>query len=107
MWTVLFGRCSRGWSCRTSFVTTVAQATLTCLAQSKKLEIAKCVTKRSTKRKQSTVTPLAVFGLQLVGNNLVLNVDHAGNHMLASTNCGLYENVSDLPQILHSTNSVP
>ena len=31
--------------------------------------------------------PLAVFGLQLVGNNLVLNVDHAGNHMLASTNC--------------------
>ena len=51
--------------------------------------------------------PLAVFGLQLVGNNLVLNVDHAGNHMLASTNCGLHGNVSDLPQILHSTNSVP
>ena len=50
--------------------------------------------------------PLAVFGLQLVGNNLVLNVDHAGNHMLASTNCGLYGNVPDLPQILHSTNYV-
>ena len=50
--------------------------------------------------------PLAVFGLQLVGNNLVLNVAHAGNHMLASTNCGLYGNVSDLSQILHSTKSV-
>ena len=50
--------------------------------------------------------PLAVFGLQLVGNNLVLNIQHAGNHMLASTNCGLYGNVSNLPQILHSTNSV-
>ena len=46
--------------------------------------------------------PLAVFGLQLVGNNLVLNVDHAGNHMLASTNCGLYGNVSDSSQILHN-----
>ena len=42
--------------------------------------------------------PLAVFGLQLVGNILVLNVDHAGNHMLASTNCGLYGKVSDQPQ---------
>ena len=51
--------------------------------------------------------PLAVFGLQLVGNNLVLNVDHAGNHMLATTNCGLYENVSDLSQILHSAKFIP
>ena len=51
--------------------------------------------------------PLAVFGLQLGGNNLVLNVDHAGNHMLASTNYGLYGNVYNLSQILHSTNSVP
>ena len=50
--------------------------------------------------------PLAVFGLQLVGNYLVLNVDHASNHMLASTNCGLYGKALDEPQILRSTNSV-
>ena len=51
--------------------------------------------------------PLAMIGLQLVGNNLVLNVDHASNHMLASTNYGLYGNVLDKPQILHSANPVP
>ena len=56
--TVLCGRYSRGWSCRTNFVTTVEQATLTCLAQSKNFEIAKRVAKCSSRRKQSTVTPL-------------------------------------------------
>ena len=56
--TVLCGCCSRGWNCCTNFVTTVAQATLTCLAQSKRFEIAKCVAKHSSGRKRSTVTPL-------------------------------------------------
>ena len=55
---VLCGHCSRGWSCCTNFVTTVAQATLTCLAQSKRLEIAKHVAKGFSGRKWSTVTPL-------------------------------------------------
>ena len=50
--------------------------------------------------------PLAVFDLQLVDNNLVLIADHASNHMLASTNCGLYGNVLDQPQIFNSANSV-
>ena len=56
--TVLCGRCSRGWNYCTDFVTTVAQATLTCQAQSKRLEIVKLVAKRSIGRKWSTVTPL-------------------------------------------------
>ena len=56
--TVLCGHCSRGWSYCMNFVTTVAQATSTCQAQSKGLEIAKLVAKRSSGRKQSTVTPL-------------------------------------------------
>ena len=56
--TVRCGRCSRGWSCHTNFVTTVAQATLTCLAQSKRFETAKRVAKCFSGRKWSTVTPL-------------------------------------------------
>ena len=56
--TVLRGCCSRGCHYCMSFVTTVAQATLTCQAQSKGFEIAKLVTNCSSGRKWSTVTPL-------------------------------------------------
>ena len=35
----------------------------------------------------------------------MLNVDHARNHMLASANCGLYGEISDIPKILHTGNS--
>ena len=55
---MLCGRCSRGWNYCLNFVTTVAQATLTCQAQSKGIEIAKLVTKHSSRRKWSTATPL-------------------------------------------------
>ena len=58
VWTVLSGRYSRGWSCCMNFVTTVEQATLTCLAQSKKIKIVKRVAEHSSRRKRFTVTPL-------------------------------------------------
>ena len=63
--TVLCGRCSRGWSYCMNFVTTVAQATLACQAQSKGIEIAKGVAKHSSGRKQWTVTPLLCLACNL------------------------------------------
>ena len=56
--TVLCGHCSRGYHCCMNFVTTVTQATLTCQAQSKRFKIARRAAKHSSRRKQSTVTPL-------------------------------------------------